>query len=94
MRDDRAGSQTTGWQPIETAPRDGRRIRLLIPYDRSVFTEADCTTEGHWDAKALDPYVYKDGRIIFDPDNGEVGCFRFDGDDGSFDIQPSHWSPL
>lgn len=61
---------TTIWQPIKTAPKD-RRIQLLIPYDRSKFSEAECTDQGCWDPHA--------------------GCFRFDGDDGPGDIQPTHW---
>ena len=59
------------WQPIDTAPKDGTRIALLIPYDREKFSEADCTTIGYW--------------------NGE--CFRYHGDDGVDDIQPTHWRP-
>lgn len=63
------------WRPIATAPKvDGRRVCLLIPYDRSIFTEAQCADEGHWS----------------DADN----CWRFDGDDGPDDIQPTHWRPL
>src|SRR6185312_16047375 len=69
-----------GWQPIETAPRDGSRIQLLIPYNPYKFSDADCTDEGYWDAEAVWPYEPR-----------KVGCFRFSGDDGPFDIQPTHW---
>jgi len=62
------------WQDISTAPKDGTWIQLLIPYDRSKFSEIDCTDEGQWD---------KDDH-----------CFRFIGDDGADDIQPTHWRPL
>ena len=31
------------WQPIETAPRDGRTVLLAEPVDGKVFT-----TPGHW----------------------------------------------
>ncbi len=67
----------TGWRSIETAPKDGRRFQLLIPYDRNIFSEEECTDEGCWE-----------------PDSGRRGCFRFDGDDGPDDIQPTHWRPL
>lgn len=73
------------WLPIESAPKDGRRVRLLIPYDTVKFNEAECTDEGYWDSLA----VWKGfGEPV------EVGCWRFDGEDGAFDIQPTHWQPL
>lgn len=62
------------WQLIETGPRDGRRVRLLIPYDRAIFSEAECIDHGHW--------------------SQEDECWRFDGDDGADDIQPTHWQPV
>jgi hypothetical protein len=65
------------WQPIETAPKDGRKMKLLIPYAPEMYSEAECTDVGRWDSKS-----------------GENGCFRFDGDDGPDDIQPTHWAPL
>ena len=74
------------WQPIETAPRDGTRVRLLIPYDPALFTEDECADEGQWDESAYYPGI---------GDNPpEHGCWRFDGDDGPFDLEPTHWMPL
>ena len=73
------------WYTINSAPRDGSRIELYIPYDRSNFTEDQCTDQGYWDPV---PIEYPD-----DP-NSPRGCFRFDGDDGVFDIQPTAWRPL
>lgn len=67
-------ADSSDWHPIETAPRDGMRIKLLIPYSRAHFSEAECTDQGAW----VD----------------EERCFRFDGDDGPDDIQPTHWAPL
>lgn len=61
------------WRDISSAPRDGTRIKLLIPYCRKTFTEAECTDHGKWSVK--------------------FQCFRFDGDDGPNDIQPTHWMP-
>ena len=38
--------EDASWRPIGTAPRDGSRIELLIPYARDKFSEAECTDEG------------------------------------------------
>lgn len=76
--------QDASWQPIETAPRDGTRIELLIPYTREKFSEAECTDYGYWDAEVESSYVRAEQQ---------KGCFRFLGDDGPFDIQPTHWRP-
>jgi hypothetical protein len=62
---------TRKWKNISTAPRDETLIRLLIPYDRTTFTEKECTDIGFWSI--------------------EDKCFRFTGDDGPDDIQPTHW---
>lgn len=81
------------WQPIETAPKDGSRVTLLIPYDRDLFTEAECTDEGYWEP--LPPGTGASiGMGIPEWGVADGGCWRFDGDDGSFDIQPTHWKPL
>ena len=68
----------TNWRPIETAPKDVR-IKLLIPYDRELFSEGECTDFGQWET---DSTAHRNG-----------GYFRFDGDDGPDDIQPTHWAP-
>jgi len=62
------------WRPISTAPRDGRQVKLLIPYDREIASEEECTDKGYWCRKDR--------------------CWRFTGDDGPDDIQPTHWMPL
>jgi hypothetical protein len=82
------------WQPIETAPRDGTRIQLLIPYDRDKFTEAQCTDEGYWDADVEHDVNRRQPDGTWKLVVIERGCFRFDGDDGAFDIQPTHWRPI
>ena len=70
------------WYTMESAPRDGSRIELWIPYTKG--TEDVCADVGYWDAEAGAGH----------PRIPEKGCFRFDGDDGPFDIQPSAWRPL
>ena len=81
------------WRDISTAPKDGTRIRLLIPYDRQIFSEAECADVGFWEPP--DHETKGDigmGIPQWGVDDG--GCWRFDGDDGRFDIQPTHWMPL
>lgn len=81
------------WQPIETAPKDGSRVKLLIPYKREKFSEAQCTDEGYWQSLESwnpDPWLL-DGTDIPQWGIDAGGCWRFDGDDGGFDIQPTHW---
>lgn len=84
------------WQPIETAPREplesspqcdffrgmhGPILNLLIPYDPpAVFP-------GWWEPHPEMKQAYRDAGF-------SDGCWRFLDDDGSFDIQPTHWMPL
>lgn len=70
------------WWPIETAPKDGSRVTLYIPYDQDMFTVEQCTDEGWWVAMEPDQFT---------PPWASDGCWRFDGDDGPYDIQPTHW---
>lgn len=69
------------WRDMESAPRDGTWVKLLIPYDRLKFSEAECTDAGYWDADAEFPDHPK-------------GCWRYEGDDGPFDMAPVAWMPL
>jgi hypothetical protein len=64
--------QAEAWQDISTAPKDGARIYVLIPYDTDIHSYEQCVDIGWW----------------------ADGCFRFHGDDGPDDIQPTHWQPL
>lgn len=74
----------TEWQPIETAPRDGTKIALLIPYKPHPEVDA-----GYWE-----PLEDSDDPWIPDWGKRDGGCFRFTGDDGAYDIQPTHWMPI
>lgn len=71
-----------GWRKMRSAPKDGRRVHLFIPYDRGLFSAEECQTKGYWDATSCIYHLRK------------PGCWRFDGDDGAFDIQPIGWRPL
>lgn len=73
------------WQDISTAPRNGFKVQLLIPYNRRLFTEKQCTDVGYWEVRLHDSRV---------PSWAKGGCWRFKGDDGPYDIQPTHWKPL
>lgn len=48
---------TSQWQPIETAPKDGREVILFWPY----ITQEGYVTAGHWQktfAPGVDDYWY------------------------------------
>lgn len=66
------GPAQTGWRDISTAPKDGRPLLILIPYDTQIHPYDQCVDIGWW----------------------ADGCFRFHGDDGPDDLQPTHWQPL
>lgn len=70
------------WFTMDSAPKDGTRVALWIPYTAN--TEATCADEGYWDPEAGANH----------PRIPEKGCWRFDGDDGPFDIQPTAWRPI
>lgn len=77
------------WMPIETAPRDGRRVRLWIPYDSN--SEETCSDIGSW--------VVESEKMLaaeYCPEwvRSEGGYWEFDGDDGPWDMQPTRWMPL
>lgn len=82
-RVDRVAQDPSGrkWCSMDSAPKDGSRVELWIPYTSD--TEKTCADKGHWDAKAIWPYPPR-----------AKGCWRFDGEDGCFDIQPIKWRPL
>lgn len=84
------GAAIMGWQPIETAPRDGTVVKLLIPYEPSIFSEEQCADVGYWQ----DWSQASMKRMGMDWEKWGGGCWRFNGDDGEFDIQPTHWMPL
>ncbi len=71
---------TLEWQPIETAPKDGKRVRLYYPdyveTDRALGYEAPGQVEGY--------YAGSD----------EYGCWVTPCRTASDDPEPTHWMPL
>jgi hypothetical protein len=67
------------WQPIETAPRDGSNIILLIHGE---------AIQGYFDKKDLNYYSPKDEwEVVVLPTHG-CGCCGCEND------LPTHWMPL
>lgn len=68
------------WQPIESAPRDGTRLRLGHEMDvSSMKIGAFCETHGHWDGER---WITSSFFII---PGGRYGLATG---------QPTHWMPL
>ena len=67
-----------GWQPIETAPRDGTTIRLKLD---ETETHGFFKKGGTWGF--ADGFMSLDEETTFSPD----WC-------GRRDLQPTHWMPL
>lgn len=80
------------WFTMDSAPKDGSRVELWIPY--TAGTEEACADAGHWDAEVQHRAHRRDEAGVFQLVVIGKGCWRFDGDDGAFDIQPTAWRPL
>lgn len=77
--------QALQWQPIETAPKDGRQILL---------TNGQAVAQGWWEHE--EPYIYEKRDI----GGVYIGQDESDGFDGWLDCEggmqpdPTHWMPL
>jgi hypothetical protein len=71
----------SGWQPIETAPKDGREV--LLRCGSRVGAAMWCT----W------PSRYDNDRSILE-EAGEAWSVGLDGDTWDEDKAPTHWMPL
>lgn len=90
------------WQPIETAPRDGRLIigwcvhaadRYFIP-ETNGLTTYGAHVEGL--SRAEDgPHILKWGGELDDPDDGYIPPWWFEAySEWEIAANPTHWIPL
>lgn len=81
MPNDTAGSKTTNWRPIETAPKDGTPVDLWVVGVRTGRMPA-C----HWGY-----HDWLNGKPV-----GEQGWFHpFENQrDGGPSPKPTHWMPV
>jgi hypothetical protein len=74
----------TDWQPIETAPKDGRKILLLEPFEyKDDYSE--CLSIGFWGSG----YLKNPKRWCNWHDSGDHYCDYF-----ASVYNPTHWAEL
>lgn len=85
----------SGWQPIETAPKDGTPILIFQPSgQRNSYMPIDALKEGEF------TYRWDDPRLLwFDDARWAIGYWRPYpnggwGNRNSATVTPSHWMPL
>lgn len=81
-----------GWQPIETAPKDGTRIRAKIPGHGSetVIAWHEGVLDGKYPQRGGWEYI----RGKKPPDDWSGGFCREVNDDGKRSTFPVEWMPL
>jgi hypothetical protein len=70
------------WQPIETAPRDGREVLLTVKYRAGI---AGCMLVGHF---------MQGGHCIDDHPPIGRGWYFWNGHMFDKASEPTHWMPL
>lgn len=79
-----------GWQPIETAPRDGTFVMLHVPHGQ--IETGPVTIGGYWKADERDPNGrFRKGEWAKANFSGWLGC---DADYRESWCEPTHWMPL
>jgi hypothetical protein len=79
-----SGAKGDGWQPIETAPKDGTPVLIA----RVEYTEGKSPEVAEVDVGA---YLYDAGMNT--PDGYEPAYWYWASDNGSIE-EPTHWMPL
>lgn len=73
------------WQPIETAPKDGRKVLVYVKGDSLYPTAASFKSREYWQSNYDDPEYMEEGWYW---------AFGYPSDFHEEVIEPTHWMPL